>query len=230
MITHRIVSHFREQNWFAVGVEIIVVVLGVYLGIYLNDLQAERQFDRQTDRTFLTLEKELQSDLDRIDEIVPFQEGKNMRTRQAIELLLAETFDAQELSELIGYTIGRNDTLFPNKSAYQTMKTAGYLAAYSGDDLRLQITDLYELYYVRQDVNADLYDKLMFESTQTNIYPYWDAEKGEFIYAQSEHRAVVRNGLSLIAEQGEFYTNYLRETVRPAVVQTLNMLSALDIQ
>ena len=42
MLLRRVMSHIREQNWFAVGIDLVIVVVGVFIGIQVanwNDVQ-----------------------------------------------------------------------------------------------------------------------------------------------------------------------------------------------
>jgi len=43
MILHNLTKSIREQNWFTVAVEIIIVVLGVFLGLQVNNWNEWRQ-------------------------------------------------------------------------------------------------------------------------------------------------------------------------------------------
>jgi len=45
MILRRLTEHFRTQNWFAVGLDLVVVVVGIYIG-----LQADAWMSSQQDR------------------------------------------------------------------------------------------------------------------------------------------------------------------------------------
>lgn len=46
MILRSVMKHVREQNWFAVGLDFLIVVVGVFIGIQVanwNDAQRDRQ-------------------------------------------------------------------------------------------------------------------------------------------------------------------------------------------
>ena len=50
MILRRITQHLKDQNWFAVWLDLFIVVLGVFIGIQVanwNDAQTERLDERQ---------------------------------------------------------------------------------------------------------------------------------------------------------------------------------------
>ena len=43
MILRRFTQHIKEQNWFAVGLDVIVVVVGIFLGMQVTEWNEERQ-------------------------------------------------------------------------------------------------------------------------------------------------------------------------------------------
>ncbi|MEP1143552.1 MAG: hypothetical protein ABJH52_07525 [Henriciella sp.] len=50
MLLRRITKHVKEQNWLAVGIDFIIVVIGVFIGIQVsnwNDVRVEKQTERQ---------------------------------------------------------------------------------------------------------------------------------------------------------------------------------------
>ncbi len=38
MILRRFMTHVTEQNWFAVGLDAIVVITGIFLGMHRNSI------------------------------------------------------------------------------------------------------------------------------------------------------------------------------------------------
>ncbi len=49
MILRRIISHFRKQEWTAIGIDLVIVVVGVFIGIQVsnwNETRIERQQER----------------------------------------------------------------------------------------------------------------------------------------------------------------------------------------
>lgn len=50
MILRRLTKHIEDQNWFAVGVDFLIVVVGVFIGIQVanwNDAKSERVLEQQ---------------------------------------------------------------------------------------------------------------------------------------------------------------------------------------
>ena len=46
MILRRIAQHVREQNWTAVGIDFLIVVLGVLVGLQAHNWNEARQTER----------------------------------------------------------------------------------------------------------------------------------------------------------------------------------------
>lgn len=64
-VLRRLVRHLRRQDWFAVGIELLIVVLGVYLGLQVNTWAANQADQRRgeiyVDRLIVDMEADLQS-------------------------------------------------------------------------------------------------------------------------------------------------------------------------
>ncbi|NNU16528.1 hypothetical protein HK107_09370 [Parvularcula sp. ZS-1/3] len=76
MILRRVMEHVRTQNWLAVGIDFVIVVVGVFIGIQLgnwNESAAER---RQLDRQLIAFADELERNL---DELSSYRDAKQAR-------------------------------------------------------------------------------------------------------------------------------------------------------
>jgi len=63
MILRRITEHVKAQNWFAVGIDFLIVVVGVFIGIQVanwNDARKERAAEQ---RYLVELARDLQADV-----------------------------------------------------------------------------------------------------------------------------------------------------------------------
>ena len=76
MILRRITEHVKTQNWFAVGLDFIIVVVGVFIGIQVSNWNASRA-DRSNETLYLGyLAEDLQSDLRKIDDVYRVSEWR----------------------------------------------------------------------------------------------------------------------------------------------------------
>jgi len=69
MILRRAAEHFRKQDWTAIGIVFVLLVLGVFLGIQVSNWNAERH-DRALEATYLSsLVEDIRSDVAESEEI-----------------------------------------------------------------------------------------------------------------------------------------------------------------
>ena len=52
MLLRRITEHLREQNWIAVGLDLLVVIVGIFLGLQVQELY-EKRGDRDSEQAYL---------------------------------------------------------------------------------------------------------------------------------------------------------------------------------
>ena len=68
MILRRLTENLRAQNWTAIGIEFVIVVVGVFLGTQVANWNQERIEKRETERMLVQLVPELQSQLQYFDD------------------------------------------------------------------------------------------------------------------------------------------------------------------
>lgn len=116
MIVRRLAANFGEQNWTAVVIELVVVVVGVFIGIEASNLNAQR-LQHEAARTYATRIRE-----DLAENIADFMTRKAYYKRVREHGLAALTemdrpatslgpgflIDAYEGSQIITRTIGKN--------------------------------------------------------------------------------------------------------------------------
>lgn len=226
MLLRRVMQHVKDQNWTAVILDFFIVVAGVYIGIFLGNIQDERNFESDTRRALSAVEDELRSDVDQLDQVITTQEELVASQRRVIEMLRENDPDMMELGRLLIFITQSNATFFPNRAAYQAMKSNGHLSALPDGELRLQISNLFERYLVRQYLNAELYDEVGFDFMRDIRDVYWDSFANRPIGQRDVAFAIMRNGVRTLLDQSIFYLTLSRDTVRPEYARTLSMIDA----
>lgn len=226
MILRRLAQAINRQDWFVVFIELLIVVFGVYIGIYLGDVEAARQQAIQTNRALAALESEMRSDIVRLDEVIAVQTNRIREQQELIRLWSDESSDHADVAPILGLVFKDNSTFFPNRSAYQTMLTGGYLATLTDAKLRLTITRLFEREYTRQDLNAAFYDELGFDYSLSVLSANWDRLNNRPLGIRAEALAALRNGMVPVRDQGQFYFDFITQQVRPDMIATLEMIDA----
>ena len=65
MLLRRVIEHVRTQNWFAVLLDFVIVVVGVFLGIQIGNWNEERVFDNQEEMLLVDLRSEIVESMER---------------------------------------------------------------------------------------------------------------------------------------------------------------------
>ena len=72
MILRRLATSIRKQDWFAVVIETLIVVMGVYLGIQLGNWNAARQQQADADRYIVQLSQTLDQTAEYLENMLTF--------------------------------------------------------------------------------------------------------------------------------------------------------------
>ena len=54
MLLRRITKHVKDQNWFAVGIDFFIVVVGVFMGLQVSNWNDARQERNNEGRVYST--------------------------------------------------------------------------------------------------------------------------------------------------------------------------------
>ena len=72
MILRRIAEHVKAQNWFAVAIDFVIVVVGVFVGLQVSNLNAARQDRTRAHDYFERILSDLKLDIDQLDKRVAY--------------------------------------------------------------------------------------------------------------------------------------------------------------
>jgi len=62
MILRRVIAHFKKQEWTAIALDFLIVVIGVFVGLQVNNWNAARAEQNQTRAYMLALKEDIASD------------------------------------------------------------------------------------------------------------------------------------------------------------------------
>lgn len=145
MILRRLMQHVREQNWFAVAMDFVIVVLGVVLGFQISQWNSDRAASAYERAALLRLHEEAEAAvgyLELIDQI--YQESNALRS-EALARLTARDFEG---ADMVALSRGvRVTTLLPAASTprgtYDEILNAGLLSTIGDDALRRALANFY---------------------------------------------------------------------------------------
>lgn len=226
MILRRFTEHVKEQNWFAVWLDVVVVIFGVYVGIYLGEVANERSIRAEVRDALEVVRVQLEQDLQAVDRIIAYRQEKLAEPQKLLTVIDRDDMDEASFGNDLATAFQRLFTFFPKSSGYVAMKDRGFLARLDDPRLLEALAYLFDQVYVRHVVVADESDQNTFFYVRNFIAMYWDIADPGFIGDEDIARARIRNALLRLTSYSDWYVQFLSETVRPAIVDALATIEA----
>ncbi len=88
MILRRFMKHVTDQNWLAVGLDVLVVIVGIFLGLQVQEWNEDRKNINQLNLAFDRLELEFKENLDLLNDIRVDDEVTSAKIQDGFKLLL----------------------------------------------------------------------------------------------------------------------------------------------
>jgi hypothetical protein len=147
MILRRITEHVRTQNWFAVGLDFGIVVIGVFVGIQVSNWNQERVGAAQQQRYLERLESDFTAIKQRIDghfatfeRVIGGADYLLELVRIAEEDFRSVEIDEQRLEDALSHLT--QTRIPPGRSAtYVEMLSASQLSAVGNSSLRDKLAE-----------------------------------------------------------------------------------------
>lgn len=145
MLLRRVIEHFRKQEWTAIGIDFVIVVVGVFIGLQVANWN-EARVDRQRAHAYLErIHSDLETDIANYRNRMAFWERVSQYGRAG--LTLADTGQANEASQwdlVLAYFQSSQVAEYLTTSAtYDEIKSAGELGLIANVDLRNALAAYY---------------------------------------------------------------------------------------
>ncbi|MBC7770826.1 MAG: hypothetical protein H7124_18760 [Phycisphaerales bacterium] len=145
MLLRRVIAHFRKQEWTAIAIDFVIVVVGVFIGIQVANWNAARVDDQRAHSYLERISDDLDTDLANYADRLQFWSRVSSFGRTA--LAYAETGDTGDLTQwelLLAYFQASQVAEFVTTDAtYDELKSAGELGLITNLDLRNALAGYY---------------------------------------------------------------------------------------
>ena len=144
MILRRLAEHVRQQNWTAIAIDLVIVVVGVFLGIQLGNWNADRADQRRATAYLVRLHDDVSDDLVMLRERKAFWEQTMAAGREA--LAASESPPTRDEAWRVVRAFHHASNTVPlhlRDGTYVDMISSGQLGLIADTDLR----DLTSTYY-----------------------------------------------------------------------------------
>ncbi len=237
MLLRRITEHVKAQNWTAVGLDFVIVVVGVFIGIQVSNWN-ETRVDRADEEIFLG---RLHGDITRVED-----SSSRVRTRRialiddlrsAVETVFT-TQSPRDLTDAECFAIATSHYFNINVLGLPSLvelTNSGRVEIIRDKELSTALVD----YQQRSDALAEsvliqtmqINNIVMLNPALLRIAPTFDAALGEFQTLASCDTAAIRQDqtfLNALAENLDAYDAYLRDGLLPWNQQLLEIHRLVD--
>ena len=144
MILGRITKAIREQNWFAVGLEFVIVILGVVIGFQVTAWNA-RQADLQRGQLYIErLSADLAENRTRTESNIAFRTDVRALGLDALAFASGERQPASSWHTVATYfNASQSGSAYPVRATYEEMLSTGDLRLIADLDLRNALSVYY---------------------------------------------------------------------------------------
>ena len=149
MILRRITENIKSQNWFVVGIELVILVLGVFIGIQVSNWNEERK-ERQIAAGYLDrLENDLREEIDNYHRYIDYYELVYKHTNDALEAFSkpVETLDSEFLVDL--YQASQRWNIGIRRGTYDELLASGRIGLIADQNTRAMLSNHYEASFGR---------------------------------------------------------------------------------
>jgi hypothetical protein len=143
MLLRRMIEHVKAQNWTAIVIDFVIVVVGVFIGLQVSIWNEERQDDSRTQSYYKRLLDDLESErsalLARLDYLaVTVKYGRSALAAFSTPASMQSSkflIDAYQASQIWTYSVQR--------ATYDEILSSGIADAIPEPDLRTQLANIF---------------------------------------------------------------------------------------
>ena len=144
MLLRRFLTHFRAQDWVAIALDFVIVVVGIFVGLQVDSWNQDRK-DRVRERAGLEqLYADFETARDRARTMSEFHAEKAEDLGFAIETMLSESLADDDRRRFLVALTGmlQMPPLGVSLGAYESMVASGDIALIRDDELKSRLVSL----------------------------------------------------------------------------------------
>jgi hypothetical protein len=199
MRLRRLTEHFRTQNWTAVGLDFVIVVVGVFIGIQMSNWNEQRK-EHAVQQLYL---EQLVADLEQIEaqavEDSRLYGERVLASSRTMEFLgggRATPEDAMQFERDLG-RVANGSPAIPRSPTIVELLSTGRMGTIGAPDLRLEIVRFDQLMQAAEGAAAVIVD-------------VW-REEGRSLFSKVSHVSEVsEDGRELVSSRAEYDLEAMR--------------------
>ena len=166
MLLRRIIEHVKTQNWTAVALDFVIVVVGVFIGIQVANWNDSRGEVRLGDDYLQGFRADLLADLDMLQTETEWRRNQYQDASTVLEFFDGRELDTNTFFKTYNRAIPSRTTR-PHRNTMNEVLNSGNLRLIRDPEIRADLLDLYVMYdaisftedHIARDVDKYLYDE-----------------------------------------------------------------------
>lgn len=159
MLLRRFMKHIKQQDWFAVGLDVIVVVVGIFLGLQVSEWNSNRHAASLERQYLLALDIDVRASKEhlekRLDRIGKQTESLEVILHSAVDSI--ENLSDIEAASVIHYGLNSAAILPVQLRTYEDLKGSNSVSLLRNIELRRRLRELdSSILLVRQEESERL--------------------------------------------------------------------------
>lgn len=145
MILRKLAAAMREQNWYTVVLEILILVVGIFVGLQVDGWNEARK-DRATEKTYLErLSRDIQRDSDLLSQSIRSADERATDAVVAMNGLTDPTSLEADPSQFLASIHRASQNFFPvlYSHTFTEIVSSGHLELIRSDDLKDELSQYY---------------------------------------------------------------------------------------
>lgn len=194
MILRRIIKHFRDQEWTAIAIDFVIVVVGVVVGIQVSNWNTEIQTLRRGEIFAERLARDLFIEAWQYQSLIEYYDDVVDNAERAIDALLSDGQISEEQLLINAYRASQFSYADRVRETYDELISTGEIGLITDDVLRETAASLYNtpMFDLIMDRGKDSEFRRIFRSSvPTQVQRILLKNCGDIIVAAGDYDAIV---------------------------------------
>jgi hypothetical protein len=143
MILRRVIQHVKKQEWTAIGIDFLIVVLGVFVGIQVSNWNAEREINKKSAVFTERLKADLREEAWGYEFLISYNRDILANAERVLSVMAGEAEMSDEQFVISAYRASQYKYNVRKRSTYDEMISTGSIDLISDQTLRNTAVEIY---------------------------------------------------------------------------------------
>jgi hypothetical protein len=143
MILRRVIQHVKNQEWTAIGIDFLIVVLGVFVGIQVSNWNAEREVNKKSAVFTERLKSDLRGEAWGYEYLILYNKDILENAERVLSVLDGEAEMTDEQFVISAYRASQYKYNVRQRATYDEMISTGSIDLISDQTLRKTAVEIY---------------------------------------------------------------------------------------